>query len=109
MSDASCPVCGGGLEHPRPVQVCAACHETLNATLKPQSTGEFTVPMAAIAALGDAPVVARSPGGGLRCSWCGRAGSEVKKLLTGGQAQICNECVALCSDILANELGEDWR
>jgi hypothetical protein len=88
--------------------VCTACHESLHSNLRPQSTGEFTVPMAAVlASIGEPPTI--SPAGSTRCSWCGRAAHEVKKLLTGGQAQICNECVALCSEILAAELGDDWK
>jgi hypothetical protein len=38
------------------------------------------------------------------CSWCGKHGTVVKKLLTGPGVQICNECVALCYMILRDEL-----
>jgi hypothetical protein len=42
------------------------------------------------------------------CSWCGKPGTQVKKLLSGGAAgtgvHICNECVALCHVILRDEL-----
>jgi hypothetical protein len=113
MSDASCPVCGGGLDNPRPMAVCATCHESLNSTLRPHSTGEFTVPMAAVlASIGEAPTITPTgptAAGALKCSWCGRSAHQVKKLLTGGSAHICNECVSLCSEILAAELGEDWK
>jgi len=38
-----------------------------------------------------------------RCSFCGRAQSEVKKLIAGSSAYICNECVELCNEILEEE------
>ncbi len=38
-----------------------------------------------------------------RCSFCGRSQNEVKKLIAGAQAYICNECVELCNEILEEE------
>ncbi len=35
-----------------------------------------------------------------RCSFCGKPQSDVERLIAGENASICNECVALCSDIL---------
>jgi len=40
---------------------------------------------------------------GLRCSFCGRGPEQVEKLITGPDVHICNECVALCNDILREE------
>ncbi len=40
-----------------------------------------------------------------RCSFCGRTQSEVKKLIAGSSAYICNECVELCNEILEEEYG----
>jgi hypothetical protein len=37
------------------------------------------------------------------CSFCGRPESEVSKIIAGTSAQICNECVLLCIDILDEE------
>lgn len=34
------------------------------------------------------------------CSFCGKAKHEVKKLIAGQDANICNECIELCNDIL---------
>jgi ATP-dependent Clp protease ATP-binding subunit ClpX len=42
--------------------------------------------------------------GNLFCSFCGKSQGEVKKLIAGPGAYICNECVALCNDIIAEEL-----
>ena len=38
-----------------------------------------------------------------RCSFCGRSQSEVKRLIAGHSAYICNECVELCNEILEEE------
>jgi ATP-dependent Clp protease ATP-binding subunit ClpX len=37
----------------------------------------------------------------LRCSFCGKAQTEVKKLIAGPGVYICDECVGLCQDIVA--------
>jgi len=38
-----------------------------------------------------------------RCSFCGKRQDQVKKLIAGpSRVYICDECVALCSDIIAN-------
>jgi ATP-dependent Clp protease ATP-binding subunit ClpX len=39
----------------------------------------------------------------LKCTFCNKPQDEVKKLVIGPAANICNECIALCSDILAEE------
>jgi len=38
-----------------------------------------------------------------RCSFCGRSHSQVEKIITGPQVHICNECVKLCNEVLAEE------
>jgi hypothetical protein len=38
-----------------------------------------------------------------RCSWCGKAATEVKKLITGPGVQICDGCVKFCALILRDE------
>lgn len=40
----------------------------------------------------------------VRCSFCGKSGKEVKRLIAGKNAFICNECVSLCLDILDEDL-----
>lgn len=35
-----------------------------------------------------------------RCSFCGKAQNEVKQLIAGPNAFICNECVDLCSEVI---------
>jgi len=39
----------------------------------------------------------------LRCSFCGKSKESVKKFISGPSVYICNECVALCNEILAEE------
>lgn len=36
----------------------------------------------------------------LRCSFCGKTQTEVRKLIAGPQVFICDECVHLCLEIL---------
>lgn len=38
-----------------------------------------------------------------RCAFCGKPGDEVQRLIAGPAVYICNECVGLCEQILANE------
>ncbi len=38
-----------------------------------------------------------------RCSFCGKSKTEVKKLIAGQGAYICNECVELCNALLEEE------
>ena len=38
-----------------------------------------------------------------RCSFCARSASQVDKIITGPSVHICNECVKLCNDVLAED------
>ena len=38
----------------------------------------------------------------LRCSFCGKPQEEVGKLLNGPSVHICDECVRICNEILAD-------
>jgi len=40
------------------------------------------------------------------CSFCGKSQHEVKKLIAGPTVFICDECIALCNDIVAEEWDE---
>jgi ClpX C4-type zinc finger len=37
------------------------------------------------------------------CSFCGKNRSEVRKLVGGQGGSICNECVALCTELVAED------
>ena len=43
----------------------------------------------------------------LYCSFCGKSQHEVKKLIAGPSVFICDECIALCNDIIRDELPEE--
>ena len=45
----------------------------------------------------------------LLCSFCGKSQRQVKKLIAGPGVYICDECVALCVEILEEVIGESWR
>ncbi len=39
----------------------------------------------------------------LHCSFCGKSQREVKKLIAGPSVYVCDECIALCNDIIREE------
>ena len=41
----------------------------------------------------------------LLCSFCGKSQDEVRKLITGPTVYICDECIDLCNQIIAEETG----
>ena len=45
--------------------------------------------------------------GSLFCSFCGKSQEEVKKLIAGPAVYICDECVALCNDIIVEEVEKE--
>src|SRR5271156_3843455 len=56
----------------------------------------------------------RNVGGGskdsnqsLCCSFCGKSQKEVKKLIAGPTVYICDECIGLCNDIIAEEMDRE--
>src|SRR2546421_9199084 len=48
----------------------------------------------------------KHPPGTVRCSFCNKHQNDVRKLIAGPGVYICDECIALCNDIIAEELGE---
>lgn len=48
-------------------------------------------------------------GGNLTCSFCGKSQKEVKKLIAGPTVYICDECIGLCNDIIAEEQDKDAK
>ena len=45
----------------------------------------------------------------LKCSFCQKSQRQVKKLITGSGVYICNECLEVCNEILAEELNEEAK
>ena len=42
----------------------------------------------------------------IRCSFCGKSRDEVNKLIAGQGVYICDECVHICDEILAESVGQ---
>ena len=49
----------------------------------------------------------REDSANLSCSFCGKSQKEVKKLIAGPTVYICDECIELCNDIIAEEYGQE--
>ena len=45
------------------------------------------------------------PDANLRCSFCGKGRDQVRKLIAGPTVYICDDCVGLCNEIIA----EEWQ
>lgn len=43
------------------------------------------------------------PDTAMRCSFCGKDKTEVDRLIAGPAVFICNECVALCEQVLSDQ------
>ena len=43
----------------------------------------------------------------LLCSFCGKSQDEVKKLIAGPSVYICDECIQLCTEIIAEEYSQE--
>ena len=51
--------------------------------------------------------IEKREGASLTCSFCGKAQKEVKKLIAGPTVYICDECIGLCNDIIAEEIEKE--
>ena len=49
----------------------------------------------------------RETNGNLKCSFCGKSQNDVRKLIAGPTVYICDECIELCNDIIAEEWEEE--
>jgi ATP-dependent Clp protease ATP-binding subunit ClpX len=49
----------------------------------------------------------KDDGTNLACSFCGKSQKEVKKLIAGPTVYICDECIELCNDIIAEEASRE--
>ena len=43
-------------------------------------------------------------GGTIRCSFCGKTQDQVRRLVAGPNAYICNECILLCQEIVSDDV-----
>ena len=51
----------------------------------------------------DGAAIKRDYTANMECGFCGKSVREVRKLIAGPTVYICDECVKLCNDILAEE------
>ncbi len=42
----------------------------------------------------------------VKCSFCAKSQKQVRKLIAGPSVYICDECISLCNEIIADELGD---
>jgi hypothetical protein len=102
----NCPLCRHALEGGELIMVCTTCNKSLGGGLAVNATGEFRVPPDLLEAT---EITGEHVHATPACAWCGKLEHEVKKLLGRGGLALCDECVALCCDILDAELGGSWR
>lgn len=43
----------------------------------------------------------------LKCSFCGKNQDQVRRLIAGPGVYICDECIELCSEIIADEFEDN--
>jgi hypothetical protein len=43
------------------------------------------------------------------CSFCAKRREDVRRLIAGPGVYVCDECVALCVELMEEEAGPDWR
>jgi hypothetical protein len=43
------------------------------------------------------------------CSFCAKRRQDVRRLIAGPGIYVCDECVALCVEVMEEEAGADWR
>src|SRR5690554_4922470 len=43
----------------------------------------------------------------LKCSFCGKSQDQVRRLITGPNVYICDECIELCQEIIQEEFDEN--
>ena len=52
--------------------------------------------------------MAKNSDGKVRCSFCNKTQDQVRKLIAGPNgAYICDECIAICADIIEEEMEDD--
>ena len=109
MHSEACPLCAATQGATHQVHICGSCHAGLHMTgaLPVSVTGEFSAISDAILAQ-EMEEPGHSPQASPPCCWCNKPPEQVRKMLSQGNYHICNECIALCADILRMELGDDY-
>jgi ATP-dependent protease Clp ATPase subunit len=79
------------------VYICNECIDRVHTVLATPGQAAST-PVGAIAQVSDADRTER-------CSFCGKRRYRVTSMASTAGAQICNECISLCDEIITEELG----
>ena len=80
------------------VYVCDECVERADRVI---ATGEPTgTPLSAMTSVGDQ----NKYGAPVKCSFCGKRRHQVTGLAAAAKVAICTECLALCREIITEEL-----
>ena len=82
----------------RGVYVCDGCMRRIHTVFAAPGQTAST-PTATIRQVGDE---ARAE----QCSFCGKPRGQVGAMASAGEVRMCNECLALCDEIISEELGE---
>lgn len=109
MHSEACPLCAATEGATHQVHICGNCHAGLHMTgaLPVSVTGEFGAISEALLEE-EEERSSKAHDSAPPCSWCNKRPEQVRKMLSQGGYHICNECVALCADILQMELGDDY-
>lgn len=91
---------------------CAFCGSSERSTPVLVTAPEVAICADCVAVAGSALVEADrvAPAGGgsdlaLLCSFCGRSASEVRRIVAGPVVRICDRCVHLADEVLAQQSG----
>jgi ATP-dependent protease Clp ATPase subunit len=97
----SCTFCGRNQKQVKKliagpgVYICGGCADIAQVVLDPAAD-----PGSVAGSMHKAgPVEAAEP-----CSFCGKGSQQVPAMAAAGEARICTECVALCHEIIEEEL-----
>lgn len=120
MDDFFCSFCGKRRREVRKlvsgprVFICNECIARCRQTIGPRPSRiaddrmdpeRTTEDLPALPATDDEDVTAeRKPPDETHCSFCGKVKTAVDRLVAGPTVYICNECIELCEDVLAEEL-----
>jgi ATP-dependent protease Clp ATPase subunit len=120
MDDFHCSFCGKRRSEVRKlvsgprVFICNECVVLCRDIIGPRPAPSVTEPSQPERTTADLPAqlmtddedvtAEKKPPDESHCSFCAKLKTEVTKLVTGPTVHICNECVELCEDILAEDL-----
>lgn len=102
-----CTHCGH--KNPNEAKFCGNCGKPITATHSPQDeTNNIAQATPASPPANEVNKskkdTQRTKKGEIRCSFCGKPASDVRRLIAGPGVYICNECVELCYEIIEEEM-----